>query len=186
MNENIWEPDVDDFDKVNVETYKVIYEQAKERHAEVIEESSVITGRAMTLINVYVVALTGLIGFIYAKKPYLGTELSLGLLIVLCLGAAAYVFYFLIKLITAKNVYYKGSLPSELFYQKSFLELSYEKLEDLKKVYWDKFIQYETAIRSMDGLNKKRIGKYRQVLRVSYLIIAIVNLYLIWLILYRS
>ena len=78
MNENIWEPDVDDFDKVNVETYKVIYEQAKERHAEVIEESSVITGRAMTLINVYVVALTGLIGFIYAKKPIPGYRVVIG------------------------------------------------------------------------------------------------------------
>ena len=59
MNEQLlWKADVVEWEKISVDTYKFVIDQAKERLNEILEESQTITKRGMSILLSYVVALS--------------------------------------------------------------------------------------------------------------------------------
>lgn len=64
----LWESDVVDWEKISVDSYKFVIEQAKEQLNEIIEESQTITKRGMSILSIY--SFTLLFQLIYPKDVF--------------------------------------------------------------------------------------------------------------------
>lgn len=173
MNEPLlWESDVADWEKVSVDAYKFVIEQAKEQLNEVIEESQIITKRGMSILLSYIAALSGLLGYAFSEKSKIthgsGWIICFSILIAIL---SIYAFTLLFQLIYPKDVFYKGSPPKEIFFKEVFTGLSEE--EGLKNVLYSEIERIQDKIERMGKSNRKRFSQYRRTLKISLLLVAI-------------
>jgi len=122
----LWKSNVSDWDKVSIESYKFIIEQAKERLNEAIEESQIITKWGMTILLSYLTVLSGLLGYIFSDKFKNHNNVFTIIIAIIIAVFSVYVFTLLFALILPKNVFYKGSPPKEIFFKEVFEDLTPE------------------------------------------------------------
>jgi hypothetical protein len=168
----VWKSDVAEWDKISVDTYKFVIDQAKEQLNEIIEESQVITKRGMSILLSYIAALSGLLGYAFSEKSKITH--GNGWIICFSIGIAmlsTYSFTLLFQLIYPKDVFYKGSPPEEIFYQEIFNGRSAE--EGHKNVLFNEVERIQDKIGRMITSNDKRSAQYRRTLKISLLLVAI-------------
>lgn len=173
MNEPIlWESDVADWEKVSIDTYKYVIDQAKERLNEMLEESQAITKRGMSILLSYIAALSGLLGYAFSEKSKI-THGSGGIICFsICIAILSiYSFTLLFQLIYPQEVFYKGSHPKDLFYNEVFKDVSAE--EGFKNVLYGEIERIQDKILRMSISNARRSIQYRRTLKISLLLIAI-------------
>jgi hypothetical protein len=173
MNEPLlWESDVVDWEKISVESYKFVIDQAKQRLNEVIEESQVITKRGMSILLSHVAALSGLLGYAFSEKSKITHGNGWAICFAVVVGILSiYSFTLLFQLIYPKDVFFQGSPPKEIFYKDVFQGLSEE--EGLKNLLYNEIERIQDKIEGMDLSNKKRFTQYRRMLKISLVFIAI-------------
>jgi|RhiMetdeSRZDD1v2_1073273.scaffolds.fasta_scaffold13958_5 hypothetical protein len=167
----IWKSNVTEWDKVSVESYRFIIEQAKERLNEVIEESHTITKKGMTLLLTYLTVLSSLFGYIFSEKFKIPYSIITVLIALILAVFALYVFTLLLALIIPKNLYYKGSPPREIFFKEVFEDLTSD--QGLKNLLCNEAERIQDKIERISLLNKKRGGQYKSTLQLSLIFIAI-------------
>lgn len=93
MNEGLlWKSNVTEWDRVSLESYRFVIEQAKERLNEVIEESHTITKRGMAILLSYLTVLSSLLGYIFSDKFKIhNTIFTISIVLILALSSL-YVF----------------------------------------------------------------------------------------------
>jgi len=171
-NDLLWESDVVDWEKISVDAYRFVIDQAKERLNEVVEESHAITKRGMSILLSHIGALSGILGYLFSDKSKIRHEN--GLIVLLTCGIALlsiYAFSLLLRLIHPKDLFYKGSPPKEIFFKEVFEGLSEQ--EGLKSVLLNEVVRTQDKIERMEEANNKRIKLYSTTLRISLLFIAI-------------
>ena len=173
MNESLlWKSDVIDWDKVSVDTYKFVLDQAKERLNEIVEESQTITKRGMSILLSYVVALSGLLGYAFSEKSKITHGNGWLICFSICIAILSiYSFTLLFRLIYPKTVFFKGSPPKEMFYQEVFNGLTTE--ESFKNVLYNEIERVQDKTDKMEASNKNRSAQYRRTLKISLLLVAI-------------
>jgi len=173
MNEPLlWESDVVDWEKVSVDTYKFVLDQAKEHLNEIIEESQAITKRGMSILLSYIAALSGLLGYAFSEKSKITHGSGWIICFSICIAIlSVYSFMLLFQLIYPKEVFYKGSPPKDIFYQDVFEDLSAE--EGHKNVLYSEIERVQDKILRMVKSNSRRSVQYRRTLKISLLLIAI-------------
>lgn len=169
----IWESDVADWEKIAVDSYRFVIDQAKEHLDEVIDESQTITKRGMAILLAHISALSGLLGYLFSDKSKLRHEDSFTIVFACCIAVLSiYTFGLLLRLIYPKDVFFKGSPPREIFFKETFDGLSEQ--EGLKSVLFDEVVRLQDKIERMGKSNKKRFLQYKTALKISLFFIAVV------------
>ncbi|HMH20409.1 MAG TPA: hypothetical protein VK563_01475 [Puia sp.] len=174
MDRLVWESDVVDWEKIGVDAYKFVIEQAKERLTEVIEESHAITKSGMTVLLCHIAALSGILGYVFSEKSRITHERGLTIVLAILIASLSiYVFSLLLKLIYPKNVFFKGSPPKEIFFKEVFE--GWTEQEGLKNILLNEVERIQDKIERLEESNKKRFSRYRRTLKISlfFIIIAI-------------
>lgn len=172
---NLWLPDLEDWGKVNVEAYKVIFDLAKERFAELMSNSEDITTRSERLligISTVIAAFFGTSIKLHISPPTITVAI---LLYGLDLGV-------LLSLLLAKRAQTRGSRPSESFPSKLDDETKYKVNEQLKLVYHKQILYLEEKIKKMKGLNDTRSRRYQFGLVYTFALIVLSIVYVVFLI----
>lgn len=170
--ELLWESNVTDWEKISVEAYKFVLDQAKEHLDEIIEESQAITKRGMSILLSYIAALSGLLGYAFSEKSKITHGSGWIICFSICIAILSiYSFTLLFQLIYPKGIFYKGSPPKQIFYNEVFTELSPE--EGHKNILYNEIERMQDRIERMVISNAKRSAQYRRMLKISLLLIAI-------------
>ena len=171
-NNLIWESDVLDWEKVSVDAYKFVIEQAKEQLNEVIEESQAITKRGMAILLSHITALSGLLGYVFSDKSKITHESGWAIFFAIVIALLSiYAFSLLFQLIYPKDVFFKGSPPKEIFFKGVFEGLS--EAEGLKSLLYNEMERIQDKIERLAKSNKKRFTQYRTTLKISLFFIAV-------------
>jgi hypothetical protein len=171
-NSLIWESDVVDWEKISVDSYRFVIDQAKEHLDEVIEESQTITKRGMAILLSHISALSGLLGYLFSDKSKLRHEDGLTIAFACCIGLLSiYTFSLLFRLIYPKDVFFKGSPPKEIFFKEVFEGLSEQ--EGLKNILYSEIERIQDKIERMGRSNAERFVQYRTTLKISLFFIAV-------------
>lgn len=173
MNEPLlWESDVTDWEKISVDSYKFVLDQAKEHLNEIIEESQTITKRGMSILLSYIAALSGLLGYAFSERSKITHGSGWIICFSICIAIISiYSFTLLFQLIYPKGIFYKGSPPKQIFYNEVFTELTAE--EGYKNILYNEIERIQDKIERMVASNAKRSTQYRRTLKISLLLIAI-------------
>jgi len=143
-----WDKICKDWENIPLESYKFLFNQAKDRYDEIISESISITEKSINLTKLAVTILSGFVAYNFKVKP--GPEwiviLSFFFLIdLLCL----------IVLMFPKGVIFKGSPPKELF--KDHLDnTTYSDDEKVIVIYYHELVRYQERIEKMNERNNQR------------------------------
>ena len=168
----LWESDVEDWEKISVDAYKFVIEQAKEQLNEVIEESQTITKRGMSILLSHIAALSGLLGYAFSEKSKITHENGWTICFAILIGVLSiYAFSLLFQLIYPKDVFFKGSPPREIFFKETFEGLS--EIEGLKSLLYNEMERIQDKIARLATSNKKRFYQYRTTLKISLFFIAV-------------
>lgn len=170
MGAENWNDIFKDWSKMPVSCYKSIFDQAKERFSEVVEESQTITKKAMQTLLIYITTLSSIGGILLSQNHQQEVVSSRALLIVASIGGMAGMLI-LIKLLKPKEVFYKGSAPIETFNQSAYENLTNDEFE--QNFYYDEIVRYQTKIDKLDSNNRSRILLYSYVLSISMMLIGI-------------
>ena len=170
-NKLLWRSDIDDWEQGSVDSYKFVIEQAKERLNDIIQESETITKRGMTILLSYIVALSGLMGYINSDKFRIHSDLLTIIIITILAILSIYVFGLLFRLISSKGVFYKGSPPIEIFYREVFEGLSDES--GFKSILYNEVERIQNKIDWMKKLNDERLVLYGTTLKFSLFFVAV-------------
>jgi len=168
----LWKSDIVEWEKISVDTYKFVIDQAKEQLNEIIEESQTITKRSMSILLSYVVALSGLLGYAFSEKSKITHGNGWLICFSICIALLSiYSFMLLFQLIYPKNAFFKGSPPEEIFYQEIFKDRAEE--EGYKNVLYNEIERIQDKIERIGNSNGKRFAQYRRTLKISLMLIAI-------------
>lgn len=168
MEVEYWDGIFQDWAKMPVSCYKSIFEQAKERFNEVMEESQTITKKAMQALLVYITTLSSITSIILS--PNHPSEIfELKTLLITSLATGLFGITLLIKLLRPKEVFYKGSSPKETFTQSANNNLVGDEFE--QNFFYDEIVRYQKKIETLDKNNRSRIELYNYVLTISILLI---------------
>jgi hypothetical protein len=173
MNEPLlWESDITDWEKVSVDSYNFVLDQAKEQLNEIIEEAQTITKRSMSILLSYIVALSGLLGYAFSEKSKITHGNGWLICFSICIAILSiYSFTLLFQLIYPKDIFFKGSPPREIFYQEVFDGPTAEG--GYKNLLYNEVERIQDKIERMEISNHKRSAQYRRMLKISLLLIAI-------------
>jgi len=173
MNEPLlWKADVSEWEKISIDTYKFVIDQAKERLNEIVEESQAITKAGMSILLSYIVALSGLLGYAFSEKSKITHGDGSLICFSTCIAILSiYSFTLLFQLIYPKTIFFKGSPSKEIFYQEVFNGLTSE--ESYKNVLYNEIERIQDKIDKMEASNKERSTQYRRTLKISLLLVAI-------------
>jgi hypothetical protein len=167
----LWEANIDGWQDIAVESYQFVIEQAKERLEELMQESNIILSRGMKILFSYVAALSGLAGFVFSDHEE-GKQSVLSIIIV-CIAVifSIYVFTLLFAIISRTPKYFKGSKPSEIFYSEIFRDRN--PMCAYKLLLGNEIERIEDKIQRIGSENRKHTSRYKSILRVSLILIAL-------------
>lgn len=168
----MWQSDIVDWEKISVDSYKFVLDQANEQLNEVLEESHSITKNGRAILLSHITALSGILGYLFSDKSRVSHERG-WIIIFICVMAllSIYTFDLLFKLLYPRILFYKGSPPKEIFFKQAFDGLSEE--EGLKSILFDEVIRMQNKIERMQEENNRRIVRYKRALNISLLFISI-------------
>lgn len=107
---DIWQPDIDDWTKVESESASFYISQAESRLKETTDTYNLTTTRTENYLALVTAILTGALGYIFAgEKPYLQAVSVFGIIPTLIAG------YFLSKNLTQFIVYTVGQEPRAIY-----------------------------------------------------------------------
>lgn len=144
----IWKDIVKDWEKIPLESYKFLFNQAKDRFDELLSESVSITEKSIGLTKVIVASMLGFVGYNFKANPGLGWIFLLVILFVIDL-------IILVILMFPKGVVFRGSPPQEIFCE--YLDNpGYDEKEKTTIVYYHELRRYQERIELMTKKNTQR------------------------------
>jgi hypothetical protein len=155
----MWEPKINDWDKIGPEAYKFILEQSKLRFEEIISESETITERSIKLLTVLVGFLSGLIGLSLKTPPESNLIWTLGICYFVDIGS-------LVWLMKGKEIVLRGSPPKEIFID-NLDRNDYSKDDQLSLLYYNEVCRYQQRIEMNESANGVRQAVYFVALGLS-------------------
>lgn len=164
-----WKPDVEEWEKVPLEAYQFVFEQTKERFNELVTESEVITNRAMSILLIYIAAISATLGYLLSKDATVSTTVKT--LLIISIGLIAPVIWLALKLVAPRETYYKGNTPKQLFRNEAFQ--GYSEKEGTLGLYYNELIIYQKRIAFLEKQNKERIESYNYVRLLSLAILCL-------------
>ncbi len=162
--ENDWTPEIKDWDKVPLETYKFLFDRAEKRFEETLSESESITSKSIKLLTGIVLAIPFFIALTFTK-------------ISLCFSLFFVLLYILdvvvlIILVFPKNIARRGSEPKDIYCE--YIENKGYNEEDKKAiVYYHELKRIQQGIELNNNANGERIELYKIVLILSLIIFSI-------------
>lgn len=149
QNESIWEPNIENWDSIGIDSYRFILEQAKVRFDEGLIESETLTERGMKITFATMTFAAGLLGISFKAKAddFIVVALTIGY---------AVTFVLLYLLLYSKKLVLRGSPPIEIF-NKSLEKPDYSENDRLSLLYYNEICRYQ------DRIDKnKTVNAYRQ------------------------
>jgi hypothetical protein len=126
---------------------------------------------SMKVLMVYVTALPGLAGYIYSENRNFSLDF-ITILIILALAAfAIYIFTLLISLIAPERIFFKGSNPKDILKEENFEK--FDPNTGFKNLLLNEIKRIQDKIERKQTNNKKRIDRYKSVMRVSLILVAV-------------
>lgn len=149
-----WMPE--DWNKINIESYKFSVSHSKDRHDAMLSESFAITSKTMDIIKVNLVLFSAFITF------GLNSKFSFCLLFApfILFVYIVYVSYINLK---SKNIYERGGKPKE-FFNKNIDNENYNCEDIEKSIYYNLIVDYDFRIEEVNKNNQERIKNYNNIL----------------------
>jgi len=163
-----WKPNFDKWYKVNKESYKLIYELAKERFEEVSSESESITDKAIKMLTAVVSVFGFFIGFIFKQH-------SSHWFIFVLIPLVATDIYYLYHLLTPKESRLRGLPPSESIPRN--LDSEEDQEVQTEMVYYQAIVHYQNNISIMKKKNESRIVNYKIAIKLFLVILIIISIF---------
>jgi hypothetical protein len=162
--------DLNNWDKIPTETYKLILEEAKIRYDELLSQSENITGKVIQTILINSAIITWFANYISTKN------LSYKTLILTAFAIfVTFVFFWLVNILFPRKITLKGSSPKEIFGNE--LDLSgdikgdnYDEDNKIKVYYYHQVKRYNNRIEKLRPIYSSRAEKYRWGLIFSLLL----------------
>lgn len=184
MEEYSWQPKIRGWWNIDVEAYKLIYQLAKERFSDVIDENISITDKSQKILILLFSITTFFIPFFSGKHIY-------NCIVFLLVGVAACIFCWnlclLHSLLSGKSLYRKGLPPSLSF--RADLDTPEDQDGNIKYqvqlTYFNSICVIENSIQKQKELNDKRIKTFNNCIVAIGLYLLIISV-LVTIILYRS
>ncbi len=165
--ENEWKPDIEKkWYDVKLESYKFIFEQAKERMNDILSESESITNKSIKMIS----AIAAFLGFILALSLKRGWTLEIFIPFVVLVIVD---IILLLILLLPKSVRWRGLAP-KIFIPKN-LDSEDDKEFQEQLLYYSAVIMLQSNIDYMLGRNSSRSKLYSWAL-IIFLVILIVTI----------
>lgn len=155
----MWKPEIQDWEKIGLESYKFIFEQAKSRFEEIMSESEILTARALQLLLVLIGILSAIIGVSLKDLPPVWLVTIAGILYVIDT-------VLLYKLLYGRDLVMRGSPPSEIFI-KRLDRTDYSEDEQLLALYYNEIRRYQDRIETNAKITSRRQKLYYKALIVS-------------------
>lgn len=151
MKNEMWKPNVKDWEKIPLESYKLILSQTKEQFEECASESESITNKSIKLLGFLVLLGSGIIGY--------GLTLNKCFLLIFILFYAMD-FYLILKLVFPKNVIFRGTRPQIINWQ-DFDEKENTNADKIALTYYQEIIRTGDSIDKMMNYNSIRHNRYK-------------------------
>lgn len=148
----MWEPKINDWEKINLEAYKFMFDQSKARFEEIISESEVITERSIKLLTILVGFLSALTGLSLKTPPQSEYIWLIGLTSLLDFGL-------LIWLMRGKQLVLRGSPPKEIF-KDNLDRQAYTQEDQVALLYYNELCRYQERIEKNKIANATRQAAY--------------------------
>ena len=116
-------------------------------------------------------ALPGLAGYIFSEHKSFNRDIITIIVVSVVAAFAIYVFTLLISLIAPGKIFYRGSEPKDIFAGHIFINL--DSQTGFKNLLFTEIKRIQDKIERIQTNNKKRINRYRSVLRVSLILVAV-------------
>jgi hypothetical protein len=147
-----WDDIVKDWEKIPIEAYELLFNQAKDRFDDVSSESVSITEKSINLTKLAVLAISGFVGYNFKINPGAGWIVFLTFIFLIDM-------FLLVKLMFPKGVIFKGSPPKEMF--RDYLDNpNYTQDEKVLIVYYHELRRYQESIDKMNRKNEQRQWYY--------------------------
>lgn len=174
----MWVHDLKDWENVNLDAYKFIFDQGEKRLSQILDESEKITSKAYTLIGIVIPILSLAIGYLIERheviyKPLLYILSGVIIIISLCL-------ILLWILIRRRNIWYLGTEP-QLIATSAYLEsVDLQDEETVKCLYLDGLTHIQAKITSNKEVNRKRITIFSTCLSLILVSFIVIVLSALW------
>lgn len=157
--------DKDNYDKISVEIYRVMFLEAKERHEDVLSESKIITNKASRLIIAVTAIGTWAVTSIVSFKSNYNPLFLFILLFLIELGL-------LTSLLFPKKMVLKGTSPKVMLQDEDDLTDSAYSVDTRNKLfYYHQLNRYNKRITNLSEQNHTRIFRYSISLYLAYAIL---------------
>lgn len=157
-----WNSPIIDYDVLSNESCKLLFEQSKLYFHETIEESEELTQRSTRMLFLLLPAIAAVVGFCISNqekfKPFRAFDIFLIIGIAGCLTDC---IYHLFKLISPKNMHYRGTKPEEMMRPEIFKLTEPSQVE--KALFISEVERYQVKIEQMEFLNFARMKMYAEV-----------------------
>lgn len=125
----------------------------------------------MKILLVYVTVLPGLAGYIFSGERRINFDIMTIIVVSVIALFAIYIFTLLISLIAPGSIFLKGSQPKDIFKEEIFKELDPQAAH--KNLLFNEINRTQFKIERIHISNQKRINRYKSVLQVSLILVAV-------------
>lgn len=154
----------EDWNKISINTYKEIYEEARKRHDDLMNESQFVTDRSIKL-TLLLFGLAAWASSLFAKNHDSYLLIIISGLYFLCL------FWMLLKLLFPKPVTLRGTSPYIIFGNESLIDKNDSDEEREKTFFYYQIDRYAKRIEKMKIINEERAKKYKLALIASFFLV---------------
>lgn len=172
-----WNSPINDYAILTLESCKLIFEQSKAYFDETIQESEELTQRSARMLFLLLPAVAAVVAFCFANQTKLRSLNNFRLMLILVsVGSFVNCIYNLFKLISPKNMHYRGSQPKEVMRKEIFKLGNSNEVE--KALYVSEIERYQIKIEQMEFWNYERIRLYTAVV-YSFNAMMIIGIFLL-------
>lgn len=164
MDKLKWEAVVNDWELIDIDSYKLFLSEADKLLKDITDDSEKITTRVYGVIGILIIIYSAIIG---ALIKYISDDEYRNIIPSFCIEALilSYVFYKLYKLIRPREIFRIGTAPKEIFVSKYYDKDEYEGDDKIKRVYLHIIEQYQDKIDRNEDLNQLRIKDFNSSLQ---------------------
>jgi hypothetical protein len=178
-----WDSPIQDYDILNIDTCKIIFNQSKDYFEETVTESEELTQRSTRMLFLIIPGVAAVVGYIISNKEkfvsFNNFRLMLLIGITTCLTNCV---YNLITLIGPKKMHYRGSKPEDIMREQIFHLKNDVQIE--KATYVSEIEAYEVKIEQMEFWNYERIILYLDFV-YAFVVMVIIGIILLVLSIYQ-
>ena len=152
MQDKMWKPNIKNWEKIPLESYKLILSQSKERFEEFASDSESITNKSIKMLGLSVLLGSAIIGYGLTINKFV---------FVLFILLYSIDFLLIIELIFPKEVIYRGASPQLINWQ-DFDEKENTSDDKIALTYFQEIVRTGDSIERMHQYNSIRQKKYRK------------------------